>query len=232
MAIEVPAVAGKIINLGRAGENLATTVVFDVSSWIEEFGANGTFSLFVQQGTNEYYLQTVTGPLNGKVKWNITNNNTAIVGLGKCELSYTKTSGQDDIVVKSMIYDIMVTNALDIGEEGEMPDPIQSWINEANEVLAEVQDTADWVVGPGGTPVEPSSTNNAQYYMGQASGFATAANSAKNDAVSAKNSAVSAKNDAVSAKTAAETAENNIKSLNGTQTVIETNAGANPSVVE
>ena len=230
MAIEVPAVAGKIINLGRAGENLATTVVFDVSSWIEEFGANGTFDLFVQQGTNEYYLQTVTGPLNGKVKWNITNNNTAIVGLGKCELSYTKTSDQNNIVVKSMIYDIMVTNALDIGEEGEMPDPIQSWINDANAVLAEVQDTADWVVGPGGTPVEPSSTNNAQYYMGQASDFADAANSAKNDAVSAKNTAVSAKNDAVSAKTAAETAENNIKSLNGTQTVTTTNAGANASV--
>lgn len=229
MAIEVLAIAGKIINLGRAGENLATTVVFDVSSWIEEFGENGTFSLFVQQGTNEYYLQTVTGPLNGKVKWNITNNNTAIVGLGKCELSYTKTSNQDNIVVKSMIYDIMVTNALDIGEEGEMPDPIQSWIDHANEVLAEVQDTADWVVGPGGTPAEPSSTNNAQYYMSQASDFADAANSAKIDAVSAKNSAVSAKNDAVSAKTAAETAENNIKSLTAQVTSI-TNAGADPSV--
>ena len=210
MAIEVPAVAGKIINLGRAGENLATTVVFDVSSWIEEFGANGTFSLFVQQGTNEYYLQTVTGPLNGKVKWEVTNSNTAIVGLGKCELSYNKLSdepkpeiegyynntdhqfyeyysnnvyskkiepntfylyedlgdnnklyyydgtnyeftseGSNDtkqiIVVKSMIYDIMVTNTLDSGAAGAVPDPIQSWINEANEVLDEVDGAADWI---------------------------------------------------------------------------------------
>jgi len=215
MAIEVPAVAGKIINLGRAGENLATTVVFDVSSWVEEFGTGGTFNLAVQQGTNEYYPQEVTGPENGKVNWEVTNSNTAIVGLGKCELVYTKTSGQDNIIVKSMIYDIMVTNSLDIGEGAEPPDPIQNWIDHANEVLAEVQDTADWVVGPGGTPTEPSSTNNAQYYMEQADNYAEAAADSAEDA---ENSAE-----------AAQTAENNIKSLTVSETTT-TNAGANASV--
>ena len=54
MARIVSAVAGQLIHLGRAGENLATTILFDVSDWLAEAsqvypGEDGYFSLYVQQ---------------------------------------------------------------------------------------------------------------------------------------------------------------------------------------
>ena len=93
MAIIVPAVAGKIIHIGRAGENLATTVTFDINEWITEFGNTGSFTLFVQQGGGEYYPQVLKESLashlqNGIVEWEVDIANTTTIGMGKCELVY------------------------------------------------------------------------------------------------------------------------------------------------
>ena len=195
MAIVVPAVPGKIIHIGRAGENLATTIEFDVGQWLEEFGTEGTFTLFVQQNGVGYYVQDIEKTSGAdvfadgkKVKWNVVNSNTINAGLGKCELAYAKQSniekplltgyfyndnfykdenhleliepntfyqykdlnsnlkyyytglayeliGQSgegsyqSVVVKSIIFDIVVTNSLDSEAAGEVPAPIESWLN-------------------------------------------------------------------------------------------------------
>ena len=149
MATRVPAVAGKVINIGRAGENLATIVEFDVADWIRDFGNSGFFSLYVQQGGGGYYPQNLVRSsaaelTNNIVEWEVTNSNTAIVGLGKCELVYA-ISGENDnsIIVKSIIYDIVVTNSLDIEAQGSVPSAIESWINEVSQMVDQINDAAN-----------------------------------------------------------------------------------------
>lgn len=174
MAIIIPAIAGKVINIGRAGENLATIVTFDVSDWLEEFSNAGTFSLVVQQNGG-YYPQSIIQPGTGNgqlrniVQWKITNSNTSVIGLGKCELIYTIINNQSNIIVKSMIYDIVVTNSLDIEAQGSVPSPIENWIQQITERWSTIEDAAKWAVGPSdATTTQPSATNNAKYYSEQA----------------------------------------------------------------
>ena len=141
MAVIVPAIAGKVIHIGRAGENLATTVQFDVADWLEEFGSSGTFSLFVQQGGGQIYPQTITEPGTNQtiVSWNVTNSNTATIGLGKCELVYSI----QEVIVKSVIYDIVVTNSLDMEAQGNVPSAVDSWLNEVSSMVDQINDAAN-----------------------------------------------------------------------------------------
>jgi hypothetical protein len=46
--VKVYARSGSLLHLGKVGENGATTVIFDVADWLEEFGGNGTFTLLVK----------------------------------------------------------------------------------------------------------------------------------------------------------------------------------------
>lgn len=277
MAITVPAVSGKIIHIGRAGENLATTVEFDVSQWLEEFGTEGTFTLFVQQNGVGYYVQDIVHTSGaqveadgGIVQWNVVNSNTINAGLGKCELAYAKESNiskpliegyalvvdsvlnfykdssysqliepstfyqykdltegaspqyyyydglqyngttqngngtKQSIVVKSIIFDIVVTNSLDSEAAGEVPAPIESWLNRVTILTDKIEnaeqyaDSAEesaelaeqWAKGTkNGTAVvdgEAGYHDNAKYYKELVGTLATnAATSATNAANSA-----------------------------------------------
>ena len=153
MAIKVPAVAGKVIHIGRAGENLATTVTFDVNEWIDEFSDTGSFSLFVQQG-GECYPQAIRyggraddiAEHGGLVEWDVIAANTAIVGMGKCELVYTirDNPSDDGVIVKSVIYDIVVTSSLDAEAGDEMPSAIESWLEEVAGMTEEIANAAEY----------------------------------------------------------------------------------------
>lgn len=220
MAIVVPAVPGKIIHIGRAGENLATTIEFDVDQWLEEFGTEGTFTLFVQQNGVGYYVQDIKKTSGAdvsadgkKVKWDVVNSNTINAGLGKCELAYAQESStvlkpliegyailvnsiinfykdldrteliepnelyrykdltqnanplyyyfdgmqyigttedgpgtHQSIVVKSIIFDIVVTNSLDSEAAGEVPAPIESWLNRVSILTDKIENAEEYAV--------------------------------------------------------------------------------------
>lgn len=225
MAVIVPAIAGKVIHIGRAGENLATTVRFDVSDWIEEFGDAGAFTLFVQQGGGNTYPQELVQDqaqylVNDCVDWNVIDSNTATVGLGKCELSYALPTnvpkrtvdgyyyesnfyydenhtnkiepntllvyidlGHDNTyyyftgaayeqtteggtgttqfqIVKSIIYDIAVTNSLDAEAGAAPPSAIQSWLDHMTELTTEIENA------------EPNAEKAERYAKGTVNGVA------------------------------------------------------------
>ena len=118
MAIKVYAEIGKLNHIGRVGENKAETLVFDVSKIIDNLGTGGAFTLLIRQNG---ILSTETGTnnlsynsTNKILEWNITSNYTTAANRGKCQIVYQKTGG---IIVKSEIYDIIVTEACD--EEGD-----------------------------------------------------------------------------------------------------------------
>lgn len=183
MSIKVPATTGKIIHIGRAGENLATTVTFDIKEWYDQFGIGGTFTLFVQQNGLGYYLQPLVDDQpsaeDPTVEWLVTNSNTIEPGLGKCELSYVK----DEVVVKSVIYDIVVTNSLDMEAAGDVPTPIETWL----EYVASLMDVIEGAEGY--AEAAEVSANNAYNNANLATAAATRAN---NDANSAHTNAAAA----------------------------------------
>lgn len=121
--------------------------------------------------TNKYYNID-----NAEVIWRVTESNTINAGMGKCELFFFK----DDVLIKSAIYDTIVTNALDYEEGSEPPEPSASWVSNVLEVAAElktnlenidgvVELARDWAIGPNNTEVEdtPTEQNNAWYYSVQ-----------------------------------------------------------------
>ena len=129
--------------------------------------------------TNKYYNID-----NAEVIWRVTESNTINAGMGKCELFFFK----DDVLIKSAIYDTIVTNALDYEEGSEPPEPSASWVSNVLEVAAElktnledidgvVELARDWAIGPNNAEVEdtPTEQNNAWYYSVQSANNATIA---------------------------------------------------------
>lgn len=109
MAIKVYAEIGKLNHIGRVGENKAEILIFDVSKIMNNFGTNGNFSLFINQN-GDLFIETenVSKNINNKtVEWTITDQYTTNINRGKCQLVYTIS----DIIIKSEVYDIIVTEA-------------------------------------------------------------------------------------------------------------------------
>ena len=129
--------------LGKAGENLAREIVFDIDRWVSVFGP-GTVTLIHQR-------QTDTGPypcevaVDGSiVKWAVTATDTAKPGEGRCELSYRVGSA----VVKSETWRTFVGQSL--GDPGDAPPPGQGWLDQTLQAIEEVKRA----VPPGGRPGE------------------------------------------------------------------------------
>lgn len=102
-----------MLSLGRAGEHLACTIVFDVSDWKAEFGP-GTTDLLVQRCGEEtaYPAELRPGP-TGQMLWDVTRTDTAKAGNGRVQLVYLV----DGRIVKSAMYRTWVSESLESGPE-------------------------------------------------------------------------------------------------------------------
>ena len=125
--LTIHAIPGRNIVLGREGENLARSVIFDVSDWISAYGV-GTVSLIAQRsGDTEPYPCTVT--VDGSaVTWLITAADTARQGYGKCELRYAV----GDVLVKSETWLTYTADALGTPAP-EAPEPQKAWVDKVLE---------------------------------------------------------------------------------------------------
>ena len=113
------------VTIGRQGENKSTLISVDLSSWLDYFDELGTFSLWHQRfGEDTKYPVSITQDA-GVVEWLVTSTDTAIVGVGKCEIVYTI----NDVIMKSKIFDAVVEKSI-TGEESETPPQFESWVND------------------------------------------------------------------------------------------------------
>ena len=115
------------IPIGRQGENEAVRVVWPdvVTNWAKLYG-DGVFSLAVKRkGDTAPYPVTVTTE-DGALVWVPTNADTAVVGSGSCELSYTV----DDVLAKSQTWSTEVYPSLTGEGTTEPPEPQKSWVDE------------------------------------------------------------------------------------------------------
>lgn len=127
--IEIKAVPGKLIMLGKQGENLAREVIFDVSGVRAEFG-DGAFRLSAKRpGESDAYPATVT-ETGDTVVWALTGADTQNAGRGQCELAYY--AGETRL--KTWTYDTAVARSL---TGSPKTDPYDEFLDEVNRLAAE-----------------------------------------------------------------------------------------------
>ncbi len=121
--IHVPSGAGRL-SLGRRGENLARTLVFDVSEWVRLYGAGSVQLLHQRSGDLCPYPCAVIQDA-ATVSWSVTNADTAQEGNGRLELHYYV----GDALVKSCVYLTETAHSL-TDDTAEPPEPQQGWVEQ------------------------------------------------------------------------------------------------------
>lgn len=116
--------------LGFQGENLRTQLRIDCASTFAEY-PNATPALAIKPSSGETYPVFVERDGN-EVVWDIVANNLLLKGDGELQLTFYK----GDVIAKTSIGHITVNRSLQI--DGEMPDVVATWIENANRKLAEV----------------------------------------------------------------------------------------------
>lgn len=115
------------LELGRAGENAHTRVVFDVSGWLAQYPQAAISILCRRAGDESAYpvpasqLETADGTLY----WTVSAADTGVEGSGQAEL----VAMQEGVIVKSAVYQTQTLPALTGG--GDPPDPVADWLEEA-----------------------------------------------------------------------------------------------------
>ena len=158
ISVDVSSARIPVLQVGYQGENEVTDVLFDISSWIAEFG-EGVAQLRVKRPGNSedesYVLSLII--TDGKAVWTVSETDTANKGNGKVQLSYMV----GNIVKKAVIYPYKVGKSI-VGADNPV-DPFDSWIERSKA----------WAIGKtldGNDVPETDETyqNNAKYYAEQA----------------------------------------------------------------
>lgn len=120
------------INLGIAGENEHTHVLFDCKKAFDQY-PNATPFLIVTPPRGDIYPAVVTRD-GDIVEWVVTDSDLIYHGNGKVQLQFK----QGEIIMKS--YEAMTSIAKSSEPTGTVPTPIQNWITQANAILASIPD--------------------------------------------------------------------------------------------
>lgn len=119
------------IALGRRGENEATQIVFDVSALAGTYG-DGTAVLLARRPRDTDAYPVAAEQDGYTVTWTVRDTDTAVAGLGACELFWYV----GDALAKSVIFETAVRP--DIGQTTEdPPDAYESWVESLTGLGAE-----------------------------------------------------------------------------------------------
>lgn len=172
-----------IIPIGRQGENGAAEIIFDVSGWADLYG-NGAFELLNRRpAENTPYTCSITVS-DEQVHWIVQSADVALVGHGRCELTYVV----DDVIAKSVVFATCVLPSIE--GAGEVPEPYESRIQDlivasAGAVIA-AQDSEAYAAGTRDGADVPSDDeayhNNSKYYSNRANSSANTAMGYASDA--------------------------------------------------
>ena len=248
--IEIKAIPGKLIMLGKQGENLAREVIFDVSGVRAEFG-DGAFRLSAKRpGESEAYPATVT-ETGDTVVWALTGADTQNAGRGQCELAYY--AGETRL--KTWTYDTAIAKSL---TGSPKTDPYDEFLDEVNRLAAEAAisqreaknsenaaKNSEENAKASEDAAKTSEDNAAEYARAAlaaekkseqnaenaASAAVSAGQYAQNAATSATNAATSEKN-AKASENAAKTSETNAKSSESKAATSEKNAKASENAAK
>ena len=130
----------KKIILGRQGEDKAVRVVWPgiVSDWSSLYG-DGSFQLSVRRFGDENAYPVVVEVNGDDVIFTVTSAETAIAGIGKCELTYIANG----TIAKSATWETVVLNSLTGKAPSEPPEePAKSWFTAIQGQIGNLADLA------------------------------------------------------------------------------------------
>ena len=140
------------IPIGFVGENLHTQVRIDCVKLFEDY-PNAVPELTVNPPMGDTYPAVVTRD-GDYVIWEVEDSDLTVNGNGEIQLSFFA----DEVIAKSYISRIRIDKSLI--PTGDVPTPIENWIDEANEKLAEVEKWND--VTAEATTLEPRESATAE----------------------------------------------------------------------
>ena len=151
--------------IGFEGENEYTEVTFYWTTLFSQY-PDAVATMVIRPSGGDAYPKAITQDDN-RVVWEVSASDTAKPGKGEYQLTFT--NGTE--VIKSYIGTFNVMES--ITGSGEAPDPIQDWIDDANEKLAEVDSAisqiesvmVEDVTVTGATP-SITAENNKRYLCG------------------------------------------------------------------
>lgn len=188
------------ILIGRQAENNAVNVVFDLSFLIQNFG-DGT-AVLVHQRTKDNAPYIVTTQQDGStLSWNVSQIDTAYVGVGQAELRWTV----GDTLAKTIIYKTWTVKSITADEV--MPDEYQSWYDAMIEYIDQLKVDSDERLAEAVEDARQSATSAAESATSAAESSTTATTKASQAAQSAANAAQSASSAATSATNASTSAD-------------------------
>ena len=189
---------GDLIPIGRAGENQATEIRFDVTGWADTFGA-GTYTLVVKRPHEDtaYPVEVTTD--GDYVVWTVSNVDTGIAGNASVQLRYVV----DGALAKSVIYTGIVGESLD--NIVDPPDPFEDLIQRMVDLAERTEAAAESAAGSAASASESAGTATAAKAAAQTA--AQTAQTAQATATQAAQTATQAKDAAQAAQQAAEAAQ-------------------------
>lgn len=176
------------LDIGYVGENNATEVAFDFTSWAEEYGSGSPVLRFKRNLDEEAYPVTLDVEEENLAVWTVSNTDLFYKGQAEGQLQFVV----DDVVKKSRIFSVMVSDSLIPTEDA--PDPYDDWMDDLVRLTGESETNA-YNAGV-------SASNAATSALNAATSEANAGTSATN----AANSATAAGNSASQANTSANNA--------------------------
>lgn len=124
----------KVINLGYVGENVHTQIVIECSEVLWDY-PNAVASMVVQPPRGDLYPVEVTREENNII-WEITASDVVYAGSGRVQLTFTN----DGEIVKSAVGTTRISGSIEA--TGEAPEPLQNWIDQAEETAYQIALTA------------------------------------------------------------------------------------------
>lgn len=120
-----------ILNIGRVGENEHTKVVINCIGIYADY-PSALVSMTAQSPSGEIYPAVVEQD-GALVSWTVTDSDLVSEGGGRIQLTFT----DDEEIIKTVIGNTSVLPSL--GPTGSIPTPVENWIDQAGEKLAEVE---------------------------------------------------------------------------------------------
>ncbi len=124
-----------VLNLGYVGENERVAVMIDCRAVFDEYQDAGV-SMAVRPPRGESYPVVVSRE-GDIVKWIVTDSDLICNGNGEIQLVFV----DGDTIVKTAIGKTVIERS--IVPTGEAPEPVQRWLDQVDQIIAEIEQKAE-----------------------------------------------------------------------------------------
>lgn len=150
--INLDELTAKPLDIGYAGESHHVKVVFHCATFFRVY-PNAVASMLVSSSDGTIYPVSLTRE-NSSLTWFISDGDVAHAGGGRYQLTFT----QDEEIVKTAFGSYSISASMEVN--GDPPEPIENWMQEAQNVLNDLKSFDD--ISASATMLPAGSTATAE----------------------------------------------------------------------